>query len=425
LILKLSRLFFTKNSIFLSFNLTKAMSNNQSNQQQELIKLTEDLIKFKSFSGKHLDILSFIEKFLVDLGFETRQVEFCGDNSYEVSNLWAIFNKEASRNIYFAGHTDVVATGDESKWTFPPFKATISDNKIFGRGAVDMKGAIACFMIAVKSFLKKHNKIDFGIGFLITNDEEADGINGTNKMLQQLSKEGYKINSCIVGEPTNPSQIGEMIKVGRRGSINFYLKIIGKQGHVAYPENAINPNKIIIDILHQLQIHIFDNGNKFFDPTHLEVTSIYSDNFGNNVIPKESRANFNIRFNDIHNSKDIIELIKFVSEKNALAMNAIVELDYKISGESFFSEPKELANIAKNAIYLANNQKTVFSTTGGTSDARFIKNYADEVIEFGLINKTAHQIDENIAISDLELLCQIYERILEDFSLNSFLKSSQ
>jgi succinyl-diaminopimelate desuccinylase len=202
------------------------MSNNQSNRQQELIKLTEDLINFKSFSGKHIEILNFIEKFLVDLGFETRQVEFCGDDSYEVNNLWGIFNKDTSRNIYFAGHTDVVATGDESKWTFPPFKATISDNKIFGRGAVDMKGAIACFMVAVKNFLKKHNKIDFGIGFLITNDEEADGINGTNKVLKWLSKEGYKINSCIVGEPTNPSQIGEMIKVGRRGSINFNLKIM-------------------------------------------------------------------------------------------------------------------------------------------------------------------------------------------------------
>ena len=393
------------------------MKNRNLDNYHDLISLTKELIKFPSFSGKHDEVINFIDNFLRNNHFTTQQLEFSGNNSYPVNNLWAIFNSSAKKNLYFAGHSDVVAVGDLAKWSFPPFLGSVNLGKIFGRGAVDMKGAIACFLMATQDFLiKYHYKIDFGIGFLITNDEESDSINGTKKMLQWLEEKNHQIDCCIVGEPTNPNEIGEMIKIGRRGSVNFQLKIIGKQGHVAYPENAINPNKILIDILHQLQIHVFDNGNEFFDPTNLEITSINSDNLGNNVIPEFATANFNIRFNNLHKSQKIIELIQFVCEKNAIAMKAKIDLQYKVSGEAFLSQPHNLADITKNAIKKITNKTTIFSTTGGTSDARFIKSFANEVIEFGLINKTAHQIDENVEINDLISLYMIYQEILENFN---------
>lgn len=385
---------------------------------QKALELSQQLIRIPSFSGKNEEVIQFLSDYLTNLGFSCETLEYEGDNSYPVNNLHAIFNpKKSPTTIYFAGHTDVVSVGDLAAWKYDPFAAEIVDDKLYGRGAVDMKCAIACFIAAVEEFLNNNKNPDFGIGFLITNDEEADSINGTQKVLKWMEKNNYKITYCLVGEPTNPEKFGEMIKIGRRGSINFTVKIIGRQGHVAYPENAVNPNTILINVLKILKDHKFDNGNEFFTPTNLEITAISSQNFGNNVIPNEASANFNIRFNDCHNSKSIIELIEYVCQKSAQGLSekfsCNYEIDYKLSGESFLSTPKFLAETVVKSVEKICKITPILSTTGGTSDARFIKDYA-EVVELGLINKTAHQVNEFAYLKDIFHLQKTYLEILQN-----------
>lgn len=382
---------------------------------QNAVTLSQKLIQIPSFSGKNDEVIKFLSDYLANLGFVCDTLEYDGDGSYKVNNLHAVFNpKNSDKILYFAGHTDVVAAGNLESWTYNPFSATIVDGNLFGRGAVDMKCAIACFMSAVEEFLASE-KPNFGIGFLITNDEEADSINGTKKVLKWMEESGKKITHCIVGEPTNPEIFGEMVKIGRRGSINFSVKIIGKQGHAAYPENAINPTTILVNLLKLLKDHKFDNGNKFFGPTNLEVTAISSQNLGNNVIPNEASANFNVRFNDIQSSKSVIELVEYACKKSAEGLGAQYELTYRTSGESFLSVPKLLAQTLTNAIEKICGRKPDLSTSGGTSDARFIKDYA-EVVEFGLINKTAHQINEFASLEDIFKLQQTYLEVLKNFN---------
>lgn len=331
------------------------------------------------------------------------------------STICTRFITQNSKNIlYFAGHTDVVATGDLKAWMHNPFEAKIVDGKLFGRGAADMKCAIACFLAAAEQFITKGTP-NFGIGFLITNDEENDSINGTAKVLQWMKERGKPIGACIVGEPTNPHRLGEMLKVGRRGSIGFTLKILGKQGHVAYPENALNPITTLVNILKVLKEHKFDDGNEFFSPTNLEVTSINSDNFGGNVIPHQAQAAFNIRFNSLHDSKSIIDLIEYVCKKS-VGLGATYELAHRTSGESFLSKVGNFAQITQNAVEKICGTKPVLGTTGGTSDARFIKDHCDEIIECGLINKTAHQIDEFAYLEEITKLQQIYFEILQNYA---------
>lgn len=386
--------------------------------QKNVISLSQDLIRIPSFSGKNDEVIKFLADYLANLGFACDVLEYDGDGSYKVNNLHAVFNpNNADKVLYFAGHTDVVAAGKLESWTYDPFSATIEGDKLYGRGTVDMKCAIACFMSAVVDFLAQNKKPNFGIGFLITNDEEADSINGTKKVLEWMKNSGKKITHAIVGEPTNPEEFGEMIKVGRRGSINFAVKITGKQGHVAYPENAVNPTTILVGLLKLLKDHRFDNGNEFFSPTNLEVTAISSQNLGNNVIPNEASANFNIRFNDFHSIKSIIEIVEYACKKSAEGFGAKYELTYRASGESFLSKPEFLSEIVVAAIKKTCGKTPVLSTSGGTSDARFIKDYA-QVVELGLINKTAHQINEFANISDILKLEEIYLEILKLFSNN-------
>lgn len=382
------------------------------------IQLSQKLIQFKSYSGYSTEVLEFLGNYLKKLNFKCDFLNFEGDDSYKVNNLHAIFNPNNSKEIlYFAGHTDVVNEGDLSSWSHNPFEAKIIDGKLFGRGASDMKCAISCFLSAVEEFLSENQNPNFGIGFLITNDEEADGINGTKKVLKWMEENNYKIPYCLVGEPTNPEKFGEMIKIGRRGSIGFKLEITGKQGHVAYPQNALNPITTIIDILKILKDHKFDNGNQFFDATNLEVTSINSQNLGDNVIPNHASANFNVRFNDLHSSKEIIDLVEYACQKSSGAggeFGAKYNLKYRVSGESFLSEPKKLAKIVVDSVKKITNLTPNLSTTGGTSDARFIKDYS-EVVEIGLINKTAHQIDEYSKLSEINQLQKTYLEILKSF----------
>jgi len=379
------------------------------------VELSQKLISIPSYSGNSPDIIEFLKNHLEKLKFTCDILEYDGNDSYKVNNLHALYNpKNSDKILYFAGHTDIVATGDIANWTHNPFAAKIVDDKLFGRGAADMKCALACFASAVAEFLQNHTNPSFGIGFLITNDEENDSINGTAKVLEWMKTNSKPISACIVGEPTNPEKLGEMLKIGRRGSISFALKIIGKQGHVAYPDNALNPITTLINILKVLKEHKFDDGNDFFSPTNLEITNISSDNFGGNVIPAQASASFNIRFNSLHNSQSIIELIEYVCTKS-VGLGVKYELNHRLSGESFLSKNGNFAKLVQNSITKICGTKPILSTTGGTSDARFIKNYCEEVIEFGLINKTAHQIDEFSYIAEIINLQKIYLEILKNF----------
>ncbi len=383
----------------------------------DAITLSQKLIQIPSYSGVNREVLDFLANYLKNLGFSCDFLDYDGSNSYQVNNLHAVFNPNNSeRVIYFAGHTDVVNEGNKASWTYDPFAAQIIDGKLFGRGASDMKCAIACFVSAVEEFLTIKNP-NFGIGFLITNDEEADGVNGTAKVLEWMQQNNKKITHCLVGEPTNPKKFGEMVKIGRRGSIGFKIKVIGKQGHVAYPDIALNPITILINLLKVLKDHKLDTGTKFFDPSNLEITAISSQNLGANVIPNEAEAAFNIRFNDCHTSKSIIDLVEYACKKTVGQGNlfgAKYELNYRTSGESFLSDPKFLAPIVVSAVEKITGQKPVLSTTGGTSDARFIKDYA-EVVEIGLVNETAHKIDEFSEVSEINQLQKTYLEILKNF----------
>ncbi len=381
-------------------------------------ELSQKLIQIPSYSGVNSQVIEFLGNYLKNLGFSCNYLEYDGSNSYPVNNLHAVFNpKNSQRVIYFAGHTDVVKEGDKASWTHDPFAANIVDGKLYGRGAADMKCAIACFVSAVEEFLATNKSPDFGIGFLITNDEEADGVNGTAKVLKWMQENNKTITHCLVGEPTNPKKFGEMIKIGRRGSIGFKIKVIGKQGHVAYPDIALNPITTLINLLKILKDHKLDSGTQFFDPSNLEVTSIQSQNLGGNVIPNEAEAAFNIRFNDTHTSQSIIDLVEYACKKTIGQggfMGAKYELTYRTSGESFLSDPKFLAPLVAKATKKITGIEPVMSTTGGTSDARFIKDYA-EVVEIGLVNETAHKIDEFSEVSEINQLQQTYLEILNQF----------
>ena len=363
---------------------------------------------------------------MANFGFKNDILGFDGDGSYPVINLHSVYNPHNYEDVfYFAGHSDIVPAGDENLWKEPPFAANIIDGVLYGRGAVDMKPAIAAFIMAAGNFIRQNPQANFingfaksgfakrgfGIGLLITGDEEADGVNGTKKMLDWMQKNNFPISACIVGEPTNPNKLGEMFKIGRRGSVSFELKIIGKQGHIAYPENFNNPNTTIINVLKLLKDYKLDSGNQFFDPSNLEITNISTTNISGNVVPADVKANFNIRFNDEHSSQKLIDWVKYICDKAA----GQYELTHRVSGESFISKPGLLSEIVAAAVKKETGLDPVLSTTGGTSDARFIKDFCP-VVECGLINKTAHQIDENVAVSDIQTLEKIYYQILENYA---------
>ncbi len=381
----------------------------------DAVRFSQDLIKFPSISGSKSDIISYFTDVIEKIGFKSDILTFSGDGgSYEVENVHAVYNPNSSDNIlYFAGHLDVVPVGDKKSWKYDPFLAKIDNDILYGRGAVDMKCAIAAFVAAIGEFLSENKDVNFGIGLLITGDEEAESINGTKKMLKWMADNGKKMSNCIVGEPTSLRSIGDVIKIGRRGSISFSLKVNGKQGHVAYPENAINPISMISDIVKILNNYNLDNGNDFFDPSNLEFTSIYAPDVGGNVIPDFAEAKFNIRFNDSHKSEELIELVDYVCSKTVIDQN--YELNNRVSGESFITKPGFLSDVIVKSIAQIIDIKAELSTTGGTSDARFIKDFCP-VVEIGAMNKTAHQIDENIAVKDILDLKDIYKRILKNYN---------
>ena len=314
----------------------------------------------------------------------------------------------------FAGHVDIVPPGNIKDWTVNPFKPSIKKGHLIGRGANDMKSSVAAFVSAVSTFLSKNRKFNGSISLLITGDEEGDAVNGTKKVVDYLKKRKEKINFCLVGEPTNPNKLGEMIKIGRRGSLTGKLTIFGQQGHVAYPHRANNPSTIIVKILKELKDIRFDRGSKNFQPTNLEVTKININNNADNVIPAMAEATFNIRFNNKHSSNSIKNRLNKIFKKITKKNKSKFKIDYRVSGEAFLTKPNETTHMIQNIIKKVTKIKPKLSTTGGTSDLRFIRKISPG-LEFGLVGKTMHKVDEAVSLKDLKNLKKIYENILINY----------
>jgi succinyl-diaminopimelate desuccinylase len=377
------------------------------------VKLAKELIKFPSVTPVDAGVMKFLEKKLKKLGFKTKIIEFKEKNYKPVKNLYAkIGNK--SPNFCYAGHLDVVPPGNIRDWTINPFKPLIKKGYLIGRGANDMKSSIAAFVSAMSSFLNKNDNFNGSISLLITGDEEGDAVNGTKKVVDYLKKKKEKINFCLVGEPTNPNKLGEMIKIGRRGSLTGKLIINGVQGHVAYPHRANNPCTTIIKILNEIKSIEFDKGTKNFQPTNLEITRININNNVDNVIPKTAEASFNIRFNNRHSSNSIKRKLNKIFSRISKKNRSKFKIKYKVSGEAFLTKPSDVTYMIQDIIKKITKVKPKLSTTGGTSDARFIKKISP-CLEFGLVGKTMHKIDEAVSIKDLKKLTKIYENILEKY----------
>ena len=377
------------------------------------LQLAKELIRFPSVTPVDAGVMSFLEKKLKKLGFKTKILEFKEKNTKPVKNLYARLGNK-SPNFCYAGHLDVVPAGNLKDWTVNPFKPSIKNGHLIGRGANDMKSSIAAFVTAVSKFIQKNKKFNGSISLLITGDEEGVAINGTKKVVEYLKKKKEKINFCLVGEPTNPNKLGEMIKIGRRGSITGKLSVIGVQGHVAYPNRANNPSTALVQILKELKGIKFDKGTKDFQPTNLEITKIKIDNSADNVIPGLAYASFNIRFNNKHSSNTLKSKINKIVKKICNKNKSKYKIEYNVSGEAFLTSPNETTYMIQNTIKKITKIKPKLSTTGGTSDARFIRKISP-CLEFGLVGKTMHKVDEVVALKDLKKLTLIYSNILENY----------
>ena len=377
------------------------------------ITLAKDLIRFPSVTPIDAGVMRFLEKKLTKIGFKCKILEFKDKGSKPVKNLYARLGK-SQPNFMFAGHLDVVPPGNLSDWSVKPFSPTIKKNHLIGRGANDMKSAIASWVVAVNNFVSKNKKIKGSISLLITGDEEGDATNGTKKVVDYLRKKREKIDFCLVGEPTNPNKLGEMIKIGRRGSITGELTIIGTQGHVAYPHRANNPSTTIIKILDEIKEIKFDKGTKDFQPSNLEVTKININNTADNIIPGVAKATFNIRFNNKHSSSSLKKRLNKIFKKITKKDKSNFRIKYRVSGEAFLTKPNKTTYMIQDVIKKITKIKPQLSTTGGTSDARFIRKIAP-CLEFGLVGKTMHKVDEAVSVSDLKKLTKIYTEILKKY----------
>ena len=377
------------------------------------VKLAKELIKFPSVTPIDAGVMKFLEKKLKKLGFKTKIIEFKEKNFKPVKNLYARLGSKGP-NFCYAGHLDVVPPGNTGDWTVNPFKPFIRNGYLIGRGANDMKGSIAAFVAAVSTFLNNSGKFNGSISMLITGDEEGDAVNGTKKVVNYLKNKKEKINFCLVGEPTNPNRLGEMIKIGRRGSITGKLIIKGIQGHVAYPHRANNPSTTIVKILSELKNIKLDRGTKNFQPSNLEITNINIGNNVDNVIPGTAEATFNIRFNNKHSSKNIKIRLNKIFKKICKKNKSNYKIEYRVSGEAFLTKPNSTTFMIQNIVKKITKIKPKLSTTGGTSDARFIRKISP-CLEFGLVGKTMHKINEAVSLRDLKNLNKIYLQILQSY----------
>jgi succinyl-diaminopimelate desuccinylase len=377
------------------------------------VSLARDLLRCPSVTPAEGGALSYLASVLGAAGFTVHRMTFSEPGTADVENLYARIGT-GMPHLMFAGHTDVVPPGDPKIWSHAPFSGDIADGVLFGRGAVDMKGAIACKIAATLDYLAANGgKPKGSISFLITGDEEGVAINGSPKLLKWAAERGEKFSHCILGEPGNVAELGDTIKLGRRGSQNGVLVVTGKQGHVAYPHRADNPVRGLVRIMSALMDEALDNGSGHFDPSNLEFTSIDIGNPTVNLIPGEARARFNIRFNDCHNYASLKTLVE--KRAGAAAGKARWRIDWEPSNaDVFYTEPGEFTDRIVGAVLEATGRKPKLSTSGGTSDARFIKDYCP-VVEFGLVGTTMHAVDEQVPLADLTALTKVYRLILEKY----------
>lgn len=373
------------------------------------ILLTQALIRCPSVTPADAGALGLLAATLTGLGFDCHPLRFEEAGTDPVENLYARFGT-GSPHFCFAGHTDVVPPGDLTGWSVDPFAAEIKGERLFGRGAADMKGGIAAFVAAVAQFLAETPDFGGSISLLITGDEEGPAVNGTKKMLEWLAARGETIDACVVGEPTNPRTLGEMMKIGRRGSLSGLLTVQGTQGHVAYPHLADNPIPKMVALLSALGSGALDDGTAHFQPSNLEVTTVDTGNPVSNLIPGTVTARFNVRFNDAFTSKTLEKLLR------ARLDGAQIPYDLKVSvsGESFFTPPGPLSALVAEAVEAVLGTVPEMNTTGGTSDARFIRAHCP-VVEFGLVGQSMHKVDENTRLADLTALTHIYRRMLDRY----------
>lgn len=380
------------------------------------------LIRCPSVTPTEAGALSALEAMVKPLGFSVDRPLFTEDGTPDVENLYARISGNGP-HLMFAGHTDVVPVGDEAAWTHPPFSAEVVNGVMYGRGAVDMKGGIACFVAAVARHLEKHGSLKGSVSLLITNDEEGPAINGTAKLLDWAAKRGETWDAAVVGEPTNPNAMGDMIKIGRRGSISGDVIVHGRQGHAAYPHLADNPVRGIVTLTEALLNPALDDGTANFQATNLEVTTIDVGNPALNVIPAKAKASFNVRFNDTWTAEtlqaEIHNRLDKAASDDRLRAGREEKIDYELVWRDrpspvFLTKDEKLVAGLSASIETVTGRKPDLSTTGGTSDARFIKDYCP-VVEFGLVGQTMHMVDERVALTDLETLTRIYQQFLEDW----------
>lgn len=374
------------------------------------VDLAQALIRCPSVTPADEGAMDVLQSALEELGFTCHRLPFATGNAPEVQNLYARIGDRAP-NFCFAGHTDVVPVGDANEWSVDPFAAEIKGDRLYGRGASDMKTAIAGFAAAAARFLEsRDNGFPGSISLLITGDEEGEAVNGTVKVLEWLREKGEVLDACLVGEPTNPETLGDMIKIGRRGSMTAFLTVHGASGHAAYPHLADNPVERLVKMLSAVLDKPLDDGTEHFQPSTTVVTTIDVGNPVANVIPARAEARINVRFNDLHTGAGVETLLR----RRLDDIGGDYDLDARVSGEPFLFPPGPLSNLVAGAVEKATGKRPEFSTAGGTSDARFIKDHCP-VCEYGMTNQTAHKANENALVSDIQLLSDIYQSVLDGF----------
>jgi len=373
--------------------------------------LAQRLIRCPSVTPEDAGALDILASALRDLGFACHRLRFEGGGA-PTENLYARIGT-AAPNFCFAGHTDVVPPGPRALWRFDPFAAEIADGVLYGRGAADMKSAIAAFVAAAARHLEG-GPLKGSISLLITGDEEGTAVNGTPKLLKWLAERGERIDHCVVGEPSSTAAPGDTLKIGRRGSVNFAIRVTGIQGHVGYPRAAKNPIPALAALVTRLSSHTLDKGTEHFEPTSLSFTSVDVGNVATNVIPAEARAACNIRFNDRHTAESLIAWAKREADTVARETGCTIALEHFVSGVAFLTEPGAFTDLVSKAVTRTTNMAPQFSTGGGTSDARFIKDYCP-VVELGLAGSTMHKVDECVPVADIVRLASIYESVLASY----------
>lgn len=373
------------------------------------VDLTAKLVRCASVTPVNDGALEVLEEVLGAAGFDCTRVDRGG-----ICNLFARWgNKGNTKSFGFNGHTDVVPIGDEVDWSMPPFGAEIKDGIMYGRGTTDMKSGVAAFVAAAVDFVKD-TPPDGSIVLAITGDEEGDALDGTTALLDYMAENGERMDVCLVGEPTCPETMGDMIKIGRRGSMNAHFKVTGKQGHAAYPHRANNPLPAMMRLMDRLASHELDQGSDHFDPSTLAVVTVDTGNKATNVIPAQCRGAVNIRFNDHHSGASLSDWLRGEADKIAEEFGLQVDVEIKISGESFITPPGALSDLVAGAVEAETGVKPELSTTGGTSDARFVKAHCP-VVEFGLVGQSMHQVDEHVRVEHIEQLKSIYTRVLRNY----------